>query len=45
MGAHKMGLKQPQNEAKLNPKPTQKIRGIKPKCSTRGDDTYKDKIV
>jgi len=22
MGAHKMGLKQPQNEAKLNPKPT-----------------------
>jgi hypothetical protein len=36
-------FKQPQNETKLNLKPTQKTRGIEPRCSTRRINTCKYK--
>jgi hypothetical protein len=45
MKAREMSFKQPQNEVKLNPKWTQKTKGIKPECNTRGNDNWKNKVV
>jgi hypothetical protein len=45
MKAHKIGFKQPENEARLNLKPTQEAKGIKPKCNIREDDTCKNKTT
>lgn len=45
MKAHETSFKQPQNKVKLNPKWTQKAKGIKLKCNIRGIDNCKNKVV